>query len=43
MGERRQQVPVLRLAAKAGLLNLAGQLLSVPTDKGAHAGAKVGP
>src|SRR5687768_13739736 len=34
-------VPVMRLAAKAGLVNLADQLLSVPTDKGAHAGAKV--
>jgi hypothetical protein len=31
----------MRLAAKAGLVDLADRLLSVPTDKGAHAGAKV--
>ena len=34
-------VPVMRLAAQAGLAELADRLLSVPTDKGAHAGAKV--
>jgi hypothetical protein len=34
-------VPVMRLAAKARLVDLADRLLSVPTDKGAHAGAKV--
>ena len=34
-------VPVMGLAAKAGLEHLADRLLSVPTDKGAHAGAKV--
>ncbi len=34
-------VPVMRLAAKAGLVDLADQLLSVPSDKGANAGVKV--
>jgi Transposase DDE domain group 1 len=34
-------VPVMRLAARAGLADLADQLLSVPTDKGANAGVKV--
>jgi hypothetical protein len=34
-------VPVMRLAARAGLAGLADQLLSVPTDKGANAGVKV--
>ncbi len=34
-------VPVMRLAARAGLANLADRLLSVPTDKGANAGVKV--
>lgn len=34
-------VPVMRLAADAGLGELAGGLLSVPTDKGANAGGKV--
>ncbi len=34
-------VPVLALAERAGLSELAGQRLTVPTDKGAHAGAKV--
>ena len=34
-------VPVMRLAAQAGLAALADRLLSVPTDKGANAGAKV--
>jgi hypothetical protein len=34
-------VPVMRLAAQAGLDALAGELLSVPTDKGANAGGKV--
>lgn len=34
-------VPVMRLARAAGLDALAGQLLSVPTDKGANAGGKV--
>jgi hypothetical protein len=34
-------VPVMRLAARAGLADLADRLLSVPTDKGANAGAKV--
>jgi hypothetical protein len=34
-------VPVMRLAAEAGLVDLADRLLSVPTDKGANAGAKV--
>src|SRR3954466_7793498 len=35
-------VPVMRLAAAAGLDALAGELLTVPTDKGAHAGGKGG-
>lgn len=34
-------VPVLRMAEKAGLAFLAGEHLSVPSDKGANAGAKV--
>ena len=34
-------VPVLALAGSAGLVTLAQQHLSVPTDKGANAGAKV--
>ena len=34
-------VPVMRLAADAGLGELAGDLLTVPTDKGANAGGKV--
>ena len=34
-------VPVMRLAAQAGLAALADRLLSVPTDKGANAGVKV--
>ena len=34
-------VPVMRLAARAGLADLADQLLSVPSDKGANAGVKV--
>jgi hypothetical protein len=34
-------VPVMRLAAAAGLGDVAGQLLTVPTDKGANAGGKV--
>jgi hypothetical protein len=34
-------VPVMRLAQNAGLGQLAQQWLSVPSDKGANAGAKV--
>jgi hypothetical protein len=34
-------VPVMRLAAEAGLDALAGEVLTVPTDKGANAGGKV--
>ncbi len=34
-------VPLLRLAEKAGLAALADEHLSVPSDKGAHACAKV--
>ena len=34
-------LPVMRLAETAGLRRLADQWLSVPTDKGANAGAKV--
>jgi hypothetical protein len=34
-------VPVMGLAARAGLSELADRLLSVPTDKGANAGVKV--
>ena len=34
-------VPIVALAEKAGLRRLADQWLSVPTDKGANAGAKV--
>lgn len=33
-------VPVMRLAQDAGLAQLGQQWLSVPTDKGANAGAK---
>src|SRR5260370_23655476 len=33
-------VPVMRLAATAGLAELAGERVSVPTDKGANAGGK---
>jgi hypothetical protein len=35
-------VPVMALAQASGLLTLADEHLSVPTDKGAHAGHKVG-
>ena len=35
-------VPVLALAQRSGLLSLADEHLSVPTDKGANAGRKVG-
>ena len=34
-------VPAVRLATRAGLAGLADRQLSVPTDKGANAGAKV--
>ena len=34
-------VPVMRLASRAGLADLADRLLSVPTDQGANAGLKV--
>ncbi len=34
-------VPVMRLARSAGLDTLAGELLTVPTDKGANPGGKV--
>ncbi len=34
-------VPVLGLAGRCGLQELADRYLSVPTDKGAHPGAKV--
>src|SRR4051795_3167748 len=34
-------VPVMRLARTAGVDALAGELLSVPTDKGANPGGKV--
>jgi hypothetical protein len=34
-------IPVMRLAADAGLAGLAQDRLTVPTDKGSHAGAKV--
>ena len=34
-------VPVMGLAARAGLGELADQWLSVPTDKGANAGLKI--
>jgi hypothetical protein len=34
-------VPVMQLAVDAGLRDLAGRLLTVPTDKGANAGGKV--
>src|ERR1700709_2784791 len=34
-------VPITALAQKCGLAALAGEHLSVPTDKGANAGAKV--
>ena len=33
-------VPVLRLASDAGLDELAGGLLTVPSDRGANAGGK---
>lgn len=35
-------VPVMALAERCGLLDLADEHLSVPTDKGAHAGRKIG-
>lgn len=35
-------VPVMALAQASGLLTLADQYLSVPTDKGANAGYKIG-
>ena len=35
-------VPVMALAERAGLLDLADEHLSVPTDKGAHPGRKIG-
>src|SRR3954471_18282330 len=35
-------VPLMALADRAGLRSLADERLSVPTDKGAHAGLKVG-
>jgi hypothetical protein len=35
-------VPLMALAGRAGLRALADERLSVPTDKGAHAGLKVG-
>lgn len=34
-------VPIMRLADDAGLSTLAQNRLSVPTDKGANAGAKI--
>jgi Transposase DDE domain group 1 len=34
-------VPMLALAGRAGLRRLADEYLTVPTDRGAHAGAKV--
>lgn len=34
-------VPVLAIAERAGLRSLADERLTVPTDKGAHAGSKV--
>src|SRR3954468_56223 len=34
-------VPLMELARKAGLRELADERLSVPTDKGAHAGLKL--
>src|SRR5215210_8513430 len=34
-------VPLMALARKAGLRELADERLSVPTDKGAHAGLKL--
>src|SRR5438046_8374049 len=34
-------VPLMRLARDAGLDGLAGELLTVPADKGANAGGKV--
>jgi Transposase DDE domain group 1 len=34
-------VPVMKLAAEAGLRRLADELLTVPTDKGANAGLKL--
>lgn len=35
-------VPIMALARDNGLLSLADEHLSVPTDKGAHAGHKIG-
>jgi len=35
-------VPVMALAQRSGLLELADEHLGVPTDKGANAGAKIG-
>lgn len=35
-------VPIMRLAAKSGLAKLADRFLTVPTDKGANAGLKIG-
>lgn len=35
-------VPVMALAQDCGLLDLADQHLSAPSDKGAHPGRKVG-
>lgn len=35
-------IPVMALAERSGLLDLADEHLSVPTDKGAHAGRKIG-
>ena len=34
-------LPIMCLAEKAGLRSLSDQWLTVPTDKGAHAGLKV--
>ena len=34
-------VPIMKLAARAGLATLADQWLTVPADKGANAGLKV--
>lgn len=34
-------VPMMELAAESGLHQLAGRRLTVPSDKGANAGAKV--
>jgi hypothetical protein len=35
-------VPIIALAEQSGLLELADEHLSVPTDKGANAGRKIG-